>query len=231
MPIIIRDEKDYSVQVQLDEQNKRIWVNRYKTSNPSALEDFLIALASEYNLQKIILPVKTKDLPRFPRDTFCLEGTIDGYFGGSSGHFLSAFLDAEREKSLTKDRDQENLKEILDYPQTYNYKLPGHLTMRRAVTRDTPAMADLFSNVFKSYPTPVYDPLYLARSMSKGDLFLVVYNGNRLAAAAAAEIDWDYKRAELTNCATHTDFRGLGLNTLLLKELEKDACPKNHLHL
>lgn len=220
MTLITRQEPEFYVQAHLDQVSRRIWVNQYQTTNPTALRNFLKELAREQALEKIIFPVRTEDLNRFSGEGFAEEGVIEGYFPGTNGHFLSAYPSSKRGNSQVLSQEQQILQDIFAHSKRDLSPLPKEFTLRRATRKDTYAMAKLFSEVFKSYPTPVYDPLYLARSMKKGDLFMVVYNRQKLAGVAAAEIDWEHRRAELTNCATHPDYRGLGLNSILLKKVE-----------
>jgi len=205
----------------LDRTSERIWVTDYKADDSAALRDFLKLQATKEGLGKIILPVRTEDLNRLQGDEFKLEGSIDGYFQDSGGHFLAAFPRLERGRSFVLSRQRKMLTEIRGRKKLRPVKTPAGFTMRRAGSRDISAMVALFRRVFVTYPTPVYEPVYLARSMEKGDLFMVFYHGRRLVSVAAAEVEPGWRRAELTNCATDPDFRGLGLNTLLLQQIER----------
>ncbi len=216
-------ESSFWVCAGLDRTSERIWVTDYEVADPAALRAYLIQLAFKEGLDKIILPARPEDLNRLQGDGFKLEGTIDGYFQGRDGHFLAAFPRAGRSRSLAPSHQRKMLTEIRGRKSFPPVKLPPGFTLSRAGTRDISSMVDLFRHVFASYPTPVDDPAYLASSIEKGDLFMVVYHGRRLVSVAAAEIGPLRQRAELTNCATDPDFRGMGLNTLLLEQIE-GAC-------
>ncbi|OAT79353.1 putative beta-lysine N-acetyltransferase [Desulfotomaculum copahuensis] len=213
----------FRVSACLDRTSERLWVTGYEAGDPAALRDFLKQLAISEGLGKIILPVRPEDLNRLQGDGFKLEGTIDGYFQYDDGHFLAAFPRAERSYSPALSRQRKMLAEIRGRKSFRPVKSPPGFTLRRAGSRDIPAMAAVFRRVFATYPAPVYDPGYLAGAMNKGDLFMVFYHGRRLVSVAAAEIDSCRQRAELTNCATDPAFRGMGLSTLLLRQIER-AC-------
>jgi putative beta-lysine N-acetyltransferase len=83
-------------------------------------------------------------------------------------------------------------------------------------------IARLYREVFKSYPFPIHDPGYIARSMEAGTRYFGVNRGGKLIALASAEIDREGSNAEMTDFATLPDFRGNSLAQLLLKAMEKE---------
>ncbi|WP_341473669.1 putative beta-lysine N-acetyltransferase [Desulfofundulus thermobenzoicus] len=212
----------FSLSARLEETSQRIWVTDYQASDPALFRGFLWDLARLKGMGKIVLPVRKEDSVRIQGDGFIEEGVINGYFGGADAHFLAAFPRLKRGVSLSVARERKMLREIIEKPRNRRCQLPSGFNMRLAANKDILPMASLFRQVFRSYPTPVYDPHYLFHSMERGDLFMVVYQSrNRLAGVAAAEIQPRDGRAELTNCATLPEYRGMGLNTLLLAEIEK----------
>ncbi|ABO49278.1 beta-lysine acetyltransferase [Desulforamulus reducens MI-1] len=226
MQTIITTRSEFSLTTQLDMFNRRIWVQDYKVNDATALRCFLLDLAKKQNLEKIIFPVKEADLPLLQGEEFQLEGVINGYFQGSNAYFLTTYLSEKRCNSSSLLREKQMLEKILGQPREYKLALPKKYSLEIATSRHAKKMAELFKIVFKSYPTPVYDPKYLNEAIQKGDLYLVCCDGDTLAGVATAEIDWKQNHAELTNCATHPDYRGLGLNTILLKRLEESCLAK-----
>lgn len=229
MTIVTMQDNKNSYLAQLDQVNRRIWVHDYSFDQPSDTYHYLIDLATKHGLEKIIFPVRKKDLAELKGVGFVEEGIIEGYFYGLDAHFLATYTSKARGVSDRLAEEQELLGEILARPQGGNPSIPKGFKLREATIEDTEPMSILFSKVFSSYPTPVFDPLYLARAISKGDLYMVIYDGEVLAGVAAAEIDWDYKRAELTNCATHPDYRKSGLNTILLENIQH-GCQAKQIH-
>ncbi|AEG58546.1 putative beta-lysine N-acetyltransferase [Desulforamulus ruminis] len=227
MEPVSRHKDEFSVDALVDKENLRIWIQDYRVKDPLLFSQYLTRWAKEESLEKIILPAREEDLKSFQENGFVLEGVIEAYYPDSKGYFLSAYPCIRRGKSLFLQEEQAMLKKILSQPRLTKGCLPEEFLLRRATKQDINRMADLFRQVFATYPTPIYTPRYLNCAMEKGDLYMVVYHGQQLVGAAAAEIDRDYGRTELTNCATHPDYRGLGLNTLLLKELEQ-CCLNRH---
>lgn len=220
MTLITKQEKEFSFLANLDLHNQRIWLHDYHFREATALRNYLVQFTQEQGLEKIIFPVQSKDLSLLEGNGFVKEGMIEGYFSGQDAHFLTAYTSKKRKTSKHLPAEQQMLEEILAQPARIDFTMPEGFELKKATVEDAQAMAFLFSKVFSSYPSPVFDPLYLTRAMQKGDLYLVVCAEEKLVGIATAEIDWDHSRAELTNCATDPHFRGLGLNTLLLKNLE-----------
>ncbi|MFZ5647989.1 MAG: putative beta-lysine N-acetyltransferase [Bacillota bacterium] len=212
---------DFSLNAKLDHTSRRIWVTDYKAGDPAALHTFLVNLARQRGIEKIIMPVRTADADKLAGSGFKKEGAIPGYFNGADSHFLAAYTSKQRSISTSLSGERKILKEILSRSRGGQWHLPSGFTMRLARDEDSESMSHLFRRVFASYPSPVFDPEYLMQSMNTGNIFMVIYNGRRLTSVAAAEIQPENGRAELTNCATDPEFRGKGLNTLLLASLEK----------
>jgi len=205
----------------LEHVSARIWVNEYNAADPAALQNFLKETALQRGMGKIILPAREDDGERLQGNGFVAEGTIEGYYGGTPALFLAAFTRPERGISLGYNAEMEMLKKIHRHKRVEEKKLPAGFTMRLAAKSDCTEMATLFQEVFASYPSPVYDPLYLARAMDKGDIYMLVCRGEKIAAVAAAEMQQDQQRVEITNCATDREFRGMGFNSLLIRRIQR----------
>lgn len=221
-------DNNFSVEVRKEELSRRLWVTRYSAASPSALRRYLTDLALRYGMEKIILPVRSTDVRLMSGEGFIEEGKIPGYFNGEEeSHFLASFLSFERSVSPALEKEKRMLREISGRSRSWGFKKPSDIIIRRAEKKDALPMANLFRRVFSSYPTPVFDPDYLSRSMDKGDIFMVACRDDKIIAAAAAEIDREHRRAEMSDCATDPDFRGLGLNSVLLCHIEKECLARN----
>lgn len=223
MDLLRHSGKNFFVHVYLDQFNRRLWVDDYEAGDPGSMSGFLLDLALMRRMEKIILPAREGDEKKLKGEVFLTEGAIRGYFNGTNAHFLAAFPSAKRAESPSLEEEKKMLKDIMRLPRERKVKKPDGFSLRQAVKTDVSDIAGLFRKVFATYPSPVLDPDYLARSMDRGDIYMVVYHGRRLAGAAAAEMRTDQRRAELTNCATDPGYRGMGLNTLLLARIEKDC--------
>lgn len=227
MAFIRHHDDNFSVELRPEEISRRLWVTGYSIGDPAALRRYLKELAHQHNMEKIIFPVKSSDFELIVGGGFIREGRIPGYFNGEDSYFLAAFTSQERSVSFTLENEKKMLNDITDKSTAWKKQFPPGITIRRAVKGDTPHMAGLFRSVFDSYPTPVFDPEYLAGSLDRGDIFMVAVRDSRIVAVAAAEIDRKHRRAELSDCATDPGSRGRGLNTVLLSVLEKECLSRN----
>ncbi|MFZ5644313.1 MAG: putative beta-lysine N-acetyltransferase [Bacillota bacterium] len=227
MELIQYSNRGHSVQVRIENYSRRLWVTGYETDGIESLSDFLIDLARDKNVEKIIFPVRVGDSASLLENGFLSEGSVNAYFKGEDSLFLAAYPSPRRALSLTYASEQRMLKEILQREQGRSKNLPEGIIVRRATTSDASKISKLFRKVFTSYPTPVYDPHYLKLCIESDDIFLVAEQGDKLAGVAAAELNRQNLRAELSDCATAPDFRGKGLNTLLLAQLEKICLSQN----
>ncbi len=223
MDILNRETREFSFSASLEQESMRLWVMDYRAEDPLTLLNFLKELGLRRGVGKIILPVRTKDLKKMQGNGFVLEGSIQGYYNGSDAHFLAAYLLPERGFSDIFDREMKMLHDIMRRTRKAYAPLPDSFILRRAEKSDCTALAELYKSIFSSYPTPVYDPQYVASSIENGDIYMVAYSGRRLIAAAAAEIYRKHDRAEITNCATDLEYRGMGLNTVLINSLEESC--------
>lgn len=84
------------------------------------------------------------------------------------------------------------------------------------------ALAQLYQQVFKIYPTPLHDPAYILKTMEEGTIYFAFTKGEEVVSAASAEVNEFYKNAELTDCATLLEHRKYGLMKILLEKLEEE---------
>ena len=89
-----------------------------------------------------------------------------------------------------------------------------------AKPEEAEALAKLYRDSFRVYPTPVNDPAYVKKTIDDGTVYVFIRDGNRIVSAASAEINEKYRNAELTDCATAEDYEGKGYMRALLTELE-----------
>ena len=125
------------------------------------------------------------------------------------------------------DPDAELIRKVLDASyiraeQHHEVRLPEDCLCRLSSPAHCPQMAELYRQTFASYPFPIHDPEYLAKTMAKNVLYAGIWKGKQLLALASAEIDHQNSNAELTDFATDPDWRGHGLANLLLQHLEEE---------
>jgi putative beta-lysine N-acetyltransferase len=82
-------------------------------------------------------------------------------------------------------------------------------------------MASLYRKTLETYPFPIHDPGYLARTMADNVVYFGVFGAGELVALSSAEKDAGASAAEMTDFATLPEYRGKGLSSCLLKQTEE----------
>ncbi len=199
-----------------DEYSRRIRVDDYA----GPLDDILIQVDAALPawVEKLIVKSRPQDVSFFESKGLHREAFIAGYFAGTDMHFMVRYLSIERSHSLRAADEAAIVRAVLLLP-------PGVVTTPRAQIQfaspdDAEALAQLYREAFQIYPTPVYDPGHVRKTMEEGTVNAFIREGARIISAASAEINTTYKNAELTDCATASGQEGKGYMRLLLQALE-----------
>ncbi len=228
VPLLQRVEAtsdDWQATVELDGINRRVKLKRYRFEGREALAalgEYLISLARSQGFGKILAESREADWERFLGRGFALEGIIPGYFAGADGYFLSYFIEPDRQQSSRLELENEILEAVLD-ADLVEPEVHERFTIAPATDEDVEEMAELFGAIFDTYPTPLNQPDYIRQQMRDEEaIFRVVREDGRVVSAAAAEVDWANRHAELTDCATYPEYRGEGLMLAILRDLEQE---------
>ncbi|MDN5347956.1 MAG: beta-lysine N6-acetyltransferase [Clostridia bacterium] len=207
----------------LDYPNKRLKVKTYQGHEPYLLADKIYDLATGRGLTKILWLLRPQDAPPLLEKGYVIEGRFSNYFRGRPALWLSFFLDPKRRYSPELAWEEEILWQL--EKKKGNKKrgeLPGDFYLKLATPEDVPKLARLYAETFETYPTPLAQPEYIYRTMSRDTLYLAIYEGENLASAASGVIDWENMAAEISDCATRPEYRGLGLMQVLTGAIEEE---------
>lgn len=208
--------------IQHGKANDRAYVMKIGENDYPEIVDSVVSLALTNGYSKIFVKAPAFALPAFMESGFVEEARIPGLFQRKEdGFFLSKFLSAKRERE-----GQPGLvSEILQAARKKSgemgvVRLPPRHVCRTMRKHDVEDMAQLYRKVFASYPFPIHEPDYLAKTMDENLVYYGIWADDTLIALSAAEIDFDGKNAEMTDFATLPEFRGSGLATYLLDQME-----------
>ncbi|MGM0501646.1 MAG: putative beta-lysine N-acetyltransferase [Bacillota bacterium] len=212
---------NYQAEIHLSPLNKRIVIKEYQGSNLKDLVSNLIVKAQKNELSKIWVKARAEDEPELLKLGFKSEAVIKNYYPNCNAVSMAYYLNEERrelieqkEKRIINELQSNNkIKEQLTLPQNYSFKL--------AAKDDLKELASLYEQVFDSYPYPIDKKEYLKKMLEKDVIYGLIYDGAHLAAAASAETVPQYKNAEMTDFATLENYRGQGLGSYLLRQLEQ----------
>lgn len=213
---------DYTVSFCLDFMNKRLRVDDYQ-GNVEAIYRRVAEAARSHALTKVFIKSREKDWQFFLGVGCMLEGIYKGYFHGSDAYCMAFYYDLERRSSDYWMEEDHILQQVLALSRKPERpEVPDHLTLRIARMEDAEQLSRLYSQIFQTYPTPMNDALYVAKTMQDGTIYYLVESQAGLISAASAEINTVYANAEMTDCATLPAYRSQGLMRLLMHALEDE---------
>jgi beta-lysine N6-acetyltransferase len=226
------EKPGYNFEITLSPHNRRIQVLKYGgTDIPGMIEHIEEIIEQHDYVEKVFCKVKKSDAEVFQKNNYRTEGVIRNYFGSEDAVVMAKFPVESRE--VTEPSVQQKEEEILEslksqpvipgvdiLPEGYKFKIASD-------DNDFIQLAELYKQVFESYPFPIFDPEYLKETAKSHIIYGLVYNADvQLVGAASAEMNLEYKNAEMTDFATLLSERGRGLASILLENLEREACKK-----
>lgn len=213
---------DYYIEIYLDPFNQRIRVDDYR-GNIKLMLAKVEEIVKQQQAEKLIIKGRSEDFITFIEAGLQPETVVDRYFLGSDAYFFSKFYSSERKRNDQWITEDGILQRIYQSKSSIDKTiLPKDYELRKADEKDAAGLSDLYQQVFQIYPTPLYKPEYVKKTMGDGTVYYVFLYQGKIVSAASAEINSIYKNAELTDCATLSEHRKYGLMKIILQELEKD---------
>lgn len=173
------------------------------------------SMAEQEDYSKII--AKVKEPAVFSENGYLCEAFFP-LQNGKKVSFMVKYLKTERMAVKNGTIITDVLKEA------QNTAVKRHTTdmkMRKLTADDSEALAELYRQVFETYPFPIHDAGYLRKTMAENTRYSGIFAGENLIAAASAETDSEKIYAEMSDFATLEEYRRLGLAAALNSELEK----------
>jgi len=216
---------NFHCRVLISHYNKRITVYNFNIAADDGVARMLQSLsekAAAQGLEKIWLKTGSKWAYSFLSAGVKLEATIPGYFAGNEpAMILARFLSKQRQApSNSKSYDQVKKMTFHCMDGGKRCLLPPEIDLQWGRPEHSKSLANLYRQVFATYPFPIFNPAYLKRTFNQDVCYVTAWCGQKLAAAASAEIDYAKKNAEITDFATAPEWRSRGLAGFLLRKLE-----------
>ncbi|MGM0776556.1 MAG: putative beta-lysine N-acetyltransferase [Bacillota bacterium] len=215
-------KEDFVAELYLDPFNKRLRVDDYAGELAGAVHE-AEKTAKEHQCEKLIFRGRVENYIDLLSMGFQCEAVIDGYFHGSDQYFFCKYFSDERRNNghwISEDSIVKNVTALDRNPDVI--MPPSEYQLIKIKEQDAEKMAELYSEVFKIYPTPLHDPSYIKKTIREGTIYYAFQYKGDLVSAASAEVNLFYKNAELTDGATLPSHRKHGLMKILLEKLEKD---------
>lgn len=215
----------HGIKVFVDFINERLKILDYQCISDNTIMD-IVSFAKQNELGKVISNCRIKFLEPFRNCGFKVEGIINGFFSGEDAYCVSLFLDKKREVDVRKEDEDTILHQcVIESSETFKVRNHGYM-IRNAIKSDIPQMIELFSSVFETYPSPVFNSAYLQNVMEEQILFKIAVDEGKIISIASTDMDKCNLNAEITDCATYPQYRGRGILPNLIQHLEQDLRKK-----
>jgi putative beta-lysine N-acetyltransferase len=212
--------------------NNRIYLMKLDIGNLPDLIPEMDRLAEKRGYNKIFAKVPADSRDVFEAKGYVEEAGVPGYYSGKKeALFMCKYFSGNRQED-TQVEDDRIISTAKDKAgDIMNPELPEGFLIRMCTEANVPAMAEIYAEVFPTYPFPIQDPAYLKKTMEDNVVYFAVeYKGN-IVALSSCEIDFENRNAEMTDFATLPQFRGMGMSTSLLSRMEKEMDKKGILTL
>ena len=205
--------------------SNRIYLMKLAPETVNQLIPKLDKLAMKNGYTKIFAKVQSQVLPSFISNSYEIEGFVPRFYNGRTDCvFVSKFVDKKRKSIPLKELDL--LQNLLRNAKETNRMCNSNglkFNAERLETGNAKAIAEIFRQVFETYPFPVQDPDYILETMEQhGTKYFGVFKGENLIAVSTAEIDLENKNAEMTDFAVLPEFRGQNIALSLLGKMEQE---------
>lgn len=220
----------FTARLFLDQYNQRIRVLEYSATDYQAMVLAIRWLAEANRFDKITVMATRDDWLEFLRFGYVLEAVVRHFHRGDDAYVVSKFRSQERLTSHCLMEEILLIERILaeQNPETPTPLGPG-FQVRSARSQDVDQLVELYREIFETYPSPLLHRGYLEAVLQKDSLFAVCTQGDRIVAAASAELHPADLAAELTDCATRPEARGKGIMTHLLRWLEHELRERRYI--
>lgn len=219
------------IKIYVDYTNKRVKIidlNNISVKNIKRI----IRFSSKEHLGKIICNCDSAYFKIFVEAGFGSEGKIDGYFKGKDAFCMSYFISSDRTVCSNFSKKELLVKQCLNVRDTFIHRSENSkYCIRNANENDIKEMVKLFSTVFSTYPSPIYDEEFLKETMNEKVLYKVAVYDEKIIGIASADMDKKNLNAEITDCATYPDYRGKGIVSNIIYSLELDLIKKGFITL
>lgn len=211
--------------IQHGKYNDRIYLMKLSEDDLPGIVSQLDKLSLKEGYSKIFakIPAYCKEI--FINNGYMIEAMIPKFYNGKEdAFFIGKYFSAERQVN-TKTEEINNVlnaaREKLEDPtekipdQGYAYRICG--------ISDALKLSEVYRNVFKTYPFPIFDPDYLIETMKNDVQYFGIWHNDLPIALASTEKDKVSSSVEMTDFATLPAYRGKSFALYLLNKMESEV--------
>ena len=209
--------------IQHGKYNDRVYLIKASKESSADLPQKLINLARQYEYSKVFAKISRKQLECFRKNGYLIEAEVPGLYPDDDGLFLGFYQASKRKEEKESSLYDKNIELALKNQNKKSKPLDTKKFLIRPCNEgDVEKMAEIYKNIFATYPFPIHDPEYIRFTMEKNVDYFCVQVGKNIVALASAEKDEKDLNVEMTDFATLEDWRGHNLGVHLLKRMEAE---------
>ncbi len=221
--------------------NDRIYLMKLSRQDfPDIIEELdRIALREGYSKIFAKIPVFAKD--KFIDDDYIIEARIPKFYNGRENvYFMGKYFVESRmfdcrieeindvlDVAISYENEKKNEKKNENICKNIKFDLPYGFDYRICDKSHIYQIADVYKKVFKTYPFPIHDPEYIAKTMDENFIYFSIQKNGEIVALSSSEMDIDFQNVEMTDFATLPEYRWKGFALYLLHRMEDEMIKRN----
>ncbi|ERJ12063.1 putative beta-lysine N-acetyltransferase [Haloplasma contractile] len=212
-----------NTRIQHGKDNDRVYVMSLGMDELDTITKDLEKIVEEHNYSKVIAKVPKDAKSKFRHAGFKLEATIPNFYNGEiDGLFMAKYYNENRKKQKEKKRANKVIQTAINKPLLdKNIELDDHFKSRILKPEDASEMAELYKEVFKTYPFPIFDEDYLIKTMNSHVVYFGIWHDEKLVGLSSCEMNKEASNVEMTDFAILKEYRGNNLAFFLLNVMEE----------
>lgn len=210
--------------IQHGKYNNRIYLMKLSKDDFPGIIIELDKLALDKGYTKIFAKVPGYAREEFEKRGYKVEAHVPGFYNADKdAFFMGEFFTRER----AVDDKAEEISKVLNAAQEKSLveevpELETGFKYRICTKADAKDMAQVYKQVFKTYPFPIHDPEYIMKTMDENIIYFCILDRDRIVALSSAEMDVESENVEMTDFATLPEYRGRGFSIFLLHIMERE---------
>lgn len=211
--------------IQHGKSNDRIYLMKLSASDMPDITGKIVDMAAEKGYSKIFAKIPALYAPEFLNNGFEIEAFIPDFFNGlEDALFLAKYFTPSRRR---KPADKLSwlsgfLMDFYSSPPEQPPRLDAGPEIIPLGEEHLGEMAQLYDEVFESYPFPIHKPEYLLETMRDNVYYFGIFSKGNLVGLSSSETDRSNLNTEMTDFAVHPSYRKQNLAYYLLRHMEKE---------
>lgn len=204
--------------------SQRIYLMKCDVSSAQGLPARLHDMARQCRYTKIFAKIPSSLYARFKQAGYVNEASVPAFYKDEQdANFLCLYLDPDRGVSSVESLVSSVLKQCGVLTVSHRTSKDGYTAgVVKCGVDDVDEIAELYSQVFKSYPFPIHDSGYILKTMQENVIYFAMRIDGRLVAISSAEMDIENSNVEMSDFAILEQQQGRGFASILLAAMEQE---------